>query len=181
MHHPDIKGKTEFAFKCGGTSYYRFVEEYKIPAGRYKWIYAYLREVDLRMSLDTLNAYLDELSKNLSGKKGSIDIEKAIITIHKMRTRTALAFEPEGVRKLASVVYFDETEDLSGFDMKHGEAKINKWKKYNTLDFFLTRPIEELLHLKGISQTSLEEYIRTTEEIIEALTSEQPSPSQENT
>lgn len=181
LKHPDFKGKTEFAFKCGGTSYYRFIEEVSFPAGRYKWVYAFLREVDMRMSLATTNAYLDELSACLNGKKGKIDVENAIITIHKMRTRLALAFEPESVRRLASVVYFDESEDLSGYNMKHGKAKIERWKKYNTLDFFLTRPIAELLHLKDISLASLEEYIQTTEEIIKELTLEPQSPSPENT
>lgn len=97
-----------------------------------------------------------------------------------METRVNLAFEPDTVRRLASVVYFDAAEDLSTFDMKYGEKKVEFWKKNNVTDFFLTRPISELLGLEGISITSLEEYLRTSTSIIEELTSELPPQLSEN-
>lgn len=152
-----------------------------MPAGRYKWLYGYLREVDLRMSLEVLNKYIEEIEKSLNGgKKGVVDLGNAFILLSKLKTRTKLAFEPDGVRKLASVVYFDSSEDLSGFSQAYGEKKVLLWKKHNFLDFFLTRPMCELLKLKNSSIEVLEEYIKTAELIIQDLTLEPSNQLQES-
>lgn len=180
IHHPDIIEQIEPAFKAGGRQYYRFKEEYRMPAGRYKYVYAAIREVDLRMDLNTLKQIFSELKKCLDGSKKTIDLEKAWRLILNGESRTSLAFEPEGVKRLAAVTYFDEPEDLSTYDHKHGLSKIDFWDRHNCVDFFLTRPIGELLQLSGISLTSLEEYIQETTLLIQDLNSGLQSLSAEN-
>lgn len=180
IHHPDLVDAVEPAFKVGTTQYYRFKDDYRMPVGRYKYVHAFLREVDLRMDLATLKAYVSELKNCLNGAKKVIDIEGAWKIVFSLETRTELAFEPETVKRLASVTYFDETEDLSTYDRKHAKDKINKWNKSKSLDFFLTRPISDLLGLSGISITSLEDYLTTSTEIIKNLAYVPPKQSQEN-
>lgn len=181
LSHPDVKHKIEVAFKVKGRTYYRFIHERDIPAGRYKYIYAFIREVDLMMSLDTLKKFVSEFKKTLNGgDKKVISIENMWRLILNLETRTELAFEPAGVEKLASVVYFDDTEDLSTYNRKHCADKIKYWKDNNVLDFFLTKPIGELLGLKDTSITSLEAYIREAQETLKDLTFEAQIPSLEN-
>lgn len=180
VHHPDNVNLVEVAFKVKGKTYYRYTDDFRMPVGRYKYVYAFHKEVEMRMSLGTLKAYVDELKRCISGEKKVVDLEGVWRVIFNMETRVNLAFEPDTVRRLASVVYFDATEDLSTFDMKYGEKKVEFWKKNNVTDFFLTRPISELLGLEGISITSLEEYLRTSTSIIEELTSELPHQLSEN-
>jgi hypothetical protein len=96
-----------------------------------------------------------------------------------LKSRLSLAFEPASVQRLASVLFFDETEDLRSYDRKYGQEKIDFWEKNNVLDFFLTMPIVELLGLKNISQTSLEEYIQEAQLILQDLTLDLQSPSLE--
>jgi len=174
IHHPDLADKVEFAFEAGPMfgkrKYYRAKEDFRLPYGRYKYIDAFLYEVELRMDLKKLEQYMDILEKNLDGSKGNISIAKAFEVIWAIRSRCKLAFEPETVKRLASVTYFDETEDLSDFDMEYGAEKVKFWEKHGCYAFFLTSPIEELLNLKGTSVESLQTYIRQAQAVLKDLT-----------
>jgi hypothetical protein len=180
--HEDVKHLIEVAFKAGGKKYYRFKEEKLISVGRYKYIYQYLKEADLRMNIETLQNYVKDF-KNLlngSGPKKIIEIGELWKLVLNLESRVSLAFEPAMVERLASVVYFDETEDLSTYDKKHGQRKIDFWNKNNVVDFFLTKPIGELFGLKDISITSLEDYITQAQQIIQDLTLDQQNQSTAN-
>lgn len=182
LKHPEIANLIEEAFKAGGKTYYRFKEEKLIPAGRYKYIYAYLKEVDLRMNLETLQNYVKDF-KNLlngSGPKKIIQIGELWKLILNLESRLALAFEPATVERLASVIYFDDTEDLSTYDKKYGIKKVEIWNKHLKHDFFLTKPMGELLGLKDISTESLEDYIQQATQIIQDLTIDQQKLSLAN-
>lgn len=172
IHHPDLAPKIEKAFKSGSVQYYRFIDDHQIPAGRYKYIYAALKEADLRMTLETLQSYVHEIKKVLNGgeKKNMVSMEQLWRITLNLENRIALAFEPASVKRLAAVLYFDETEDLKTYDKKHGLYKVEYWDKNGTLDFFLTRPIVELFGLRNISVTSLTEYIQKSEDVIRDLT-----------
>jgi hypothetical protein len=169
IHHPDIAPNIEIAFECGGVKYYRFKEgEFKIPVGRHKFVEAYLHQAEMRMDVDTLNRYLDEIDKNLDVGK----LSKVAVASYAIRSRAKMGFEPETIERLASVVYFDDTEDLTDYKPEYGTHKIDLWKKKDFLGFFLTRPIDELYGLKGISEESLKNYIQQIEvskKIIEDL------------
>lgn len=187
LRHPDLQDKIEFAFECGPAlnkrKFYRMkadegeTNDFRLPTGRYKWIDAILSEVNLRMTVDTLTAYLNELEKQLDGGSGRINLGKAFQIIYAMRTRTNLGFDPQLVKRLASIVYFDETEDLSDYDKAYCDKKIEFWEKHDCYDFFLTRPIAELCNLNGVSVTGLKTYIQTAEQIIKDLTLGQENPS----
>lgn len=178
IYHEDIKEQIELAFESGGVKYYRFKDEFRMPAGRYKYIYAYLKETELRMTHEKLKEYVDELTKCLDGSKKVIDIEGAWKVVFALKGRANLAFEPESVRRLASVCYFDSKEDLSTYDQDHNQKKIDSWIKNKCLDFFLTRPISELFGLTNISVTSLEEYLKDSEMILTDLALGLPRQSQ---
>lgn len=180
--HEDVRHKIEKAFKSGNVQYYKFIDDHQIPAGRYKYIYAALKEADMRMDLQTLQAYVTEIERILNGgdKKNNINIgDLWKITIN-LKTRLALAFEPASIKRLAAVIYFDDSEDLSTYSSKHGLRKVEHWERNNTMDFFLTQPIVQLFGLSGFSLTSLEAYIQQTSEIIKDLTFDPQTASSEN-
>jgi hypothetical protein len=174
IYHPDMQESIEFAFEAGPAfrkvKYYRAKKDIQLPVGRYKWIDARLYEAELRMNINTLNAYMDTLEKYLGGSTGAVVLSKAFEVIWAIRTRLNLAFEPETIERLAAVVFFDETEILNDFDEAYGEKKIKFWKEHNVNTFFLTTPISELLNLIDISETSLREYIRNSQEVLKDLT-----------
>lgn len=180
IYHPDIADQIELAFEAGGKKFYRFADQYKMPTGRYKYIVAATREVDMRMSIELLKEYMSNLKACLKGEKGKVDLETAWKTIFNIETRISLAFEPDTVKKLASIVYFTDNEILTTWDkVKDGSEKVKFWDKYNCLDFFLTRPISELLRLSDSSLTSLETYLSQVYPILEELNSLPPTQSSE--
>lgn len=182
LNHIDIKHKVEFVFQVKSKKYYRFIEDHQIPVGRYKYIYAALKEVDLRMSIDTLKSFVAEMKKILDGgmKKNLVSMEQMWKLVFNLETRISVPFEPGTVRKLASILFFDETEDLRTFNQKYGDDKVKFWMDNNVMDFFLTMPIVELLGLKNISLASLEEYIQGHSELIKNLTRDQQTQSSES-
>lgn len=181
-HHPDVAHQVEEAFMAGGIQYYRFKNEYQMPTGRYKWVMNYLHEVDLRMSLETMRAYMQNLRNLLNGgKRGIIDITEISKIIISIESRLNLAFEPETVKRLASVTYFDDMEALDGYDMEYNRKKRQIWEESGTLDFFLTNPIAELLNLNNFSPEALQEYMKETVEILENPIFDPLRQQQENT
>jgi hypothetical protein len=181
IHHNDVKDAIEFAFECDGVKYYRFKDERQIPFGRYMHIDAFLKEHEIRMSLPVLQGYIDALDESLIIRNGEIDLGKAKVIIHKMRTRTNLAFTVDTVERLASVIYFDEHESLKGYDPDHGVKKIKSWKEDKKVpDFFLQSPINELLGLQNTSEIYLLNFIQTQEQILKDLTSTAPTLSEDN-
>lgn len=182
VYHPSLEGQTEVAFEVNLIKFYRFKEEYRHPTGRYKYVYKYIKEHELAMTRETLAEYVKHLKVCLNGgsKGQSINIGEAWRLLHNMDTRIALPFDPENIKRLASVVYFTDSEDLSTFDAEEGQRKIRIWEENNVHDFFLTRPIAELLHLNNSSIISLEEYLKTASGILKELTLEPQTQLSEN-
>lgn len=184
MNHPEVKPNVEFAFEAGPLlrkrKFYRMVKDFQMPTGRYKWVDAFLNEAELRMDLNTLNGYIDEIEKQIDGSKGVINLSKAHQVLWAIRSRSKLAFEPATIKRLASVVFFDESEDLSTYDKEYCDNKIKFWDQYGCYDFFLTTPIKELLQLPDGSEMYLKNYILQAELILKdlkGLTSEPENPS----
>lgn len=173
MHHPDIAPQVEFAFECKGKNYYRMSHEFRLPTGRYKFLDAYLTEHELRMTPKMFHDYLDKIDNQVN--RG--ELAKIAVTSYNMRTHANLLFVPDTIRKLAAVIYFDETEDLRDYNPDYGQKKIKDWDEDGKYAFFLTRPIVELLNLEGISVTSLQTYIQSAEETIKELTIDPSKPS----
>lgn len=182
IRHEDYAPLIEKAFKSGTVQYYKFIDDKNLPAGRYKYVYAALKEADLRMTLETLQEFIKIIKTNLEGgiKKQSISMETIWRAVINMESRIALGFEPASVKRLASIIYFDETEDLTTYNRMHGLKKCEHWERNHTIDFFLTKPIVELFGLSGISITSLEGYIQEREEIIQLLTEDLRTLSSES-
>lgn len=174
IHHPDLEGQTELAFEAGLKKFYRFKEDFRMPTGRYKYVYKRFKEHDLRMTREILLKYLDLLEKILSGgEKGkAVNLFNISKTVYDMRSWTKLPFEPGAIKRLASVVFFTDDEDLSTFDEKDGQAKIDWWEANCVHDFFSTAPIGDLLNLSDTYRESLQEYLSEMQEIAKALTSD---------
>ncbi len=180
--HPEFAPAVEEAFTCGGRRFYRFVDEYRMPAGRYKYYYAFLREIEMHMSLDKLKEYVTAFKNILNGanQKRGIQMGDLWKLVWNLDTIIALDFDPQTVRNLACAAYFDESEDLTTFDMKYGQEKLKLWEAHNLQDFFLTKPISELLGVKDLSIASLEDFLSEREAILKELDSDLQTVLREN-
>lgn len=172
VYHPDFRDKVEPAFTSRGVQYYRMKKGTQVPYGRYKRMQEFFLEYDLRMKKETFDAFVDDTLKHLSGGTGTVRIDKAVENLLKMKARAALAFAPDQAYNLATIEYFDDTENLYGYDEDHNRKKKKAWVEDKKIDFFYMRPLDELLGLSGYSEADLSAYIQASSEIIESLTSD---------
>ncbi len=171
LHHPKLHGKVEYAFTALGTKYYNFKADTEARYGRYVVLQAYLQEYNLRSSLDLLVESYEKIEKWLNPevtaeKTGTLQIGKTLELVAMMKQRAKIGFEPDTVYRLASCLFFDETEILSEFDLKYNEAKIARWKEANVTDFFFNKLFQESTRLKVTSKTDLENYLRKYPELV---------------
>jgi hypothetical protein len=68
--------------------------------------------------------------------------------------------------RLASIVFFDKTENPVDYDFKYGNEKIEHWKKHNTMDVFFSKvPIQRLLPFLKDLEMNLEIYSVVVEQL----------------
>lgn len=169
IHHSIFSGQIEEAFKSKqGIQYYRFAKEITMPYGRYQMVQTYFLEYELRLSYKLFKQYIQTIKDFVNVGK----LDKILETTLKMEARGELAFSPDQAYNLASIVYFDETEDLYKYDMAYNKKKIAHWKEDGDLGFFFTSPLDELLGLKNFSEQDLADYIKVADQILTDLTSD---------
>lgn len=172
LHNPRMYGKTEFAFEARGTKYYNFKADSEARYGRYIILQAFLQEYNLRMDLDYLKGNIKQMQSwlnpglNSDGSVTPIRIDKCNELLSIMEQRANIAFEPDTVYRLASCLFFDETEVLTVYDKKHNDEKIARWKEANVTDFFFNKLFIESTRLKVTSKTDLENFLRQAPELL---------------
>jgi hypothetical protein len=171
VYHPDLKAKVEPAFRSNGIQYYRYLKDVDMFWGRYMFMNTFLYEQNLRITLPMLEKYLDSIEKTLNGNtKGVIELGKVFQIIGQIKSRCALAFETETTYRLASVLYFDDTEDLWKYDKAYNDKKIAAWREAKMVDFFYQKPMTEFLNLSDSSPADLVIFMERQKEILESLT-----------
>lgn len=138
------KYKVEPAFTLGGVDYFQFANQDEVPTGRQFAALAVYNEMDMRVDREYLLLHTKAFDKVLSGSK--IEIKYLIQMNENLKDRLDLMVVPDFIYKLASVVFFDESESPYKYDFEYNEKKIKKWKEApGTLDFFLQTPLKDLV------------------------------------
>jgi len=85
-----------------------------------------------------------------------------------LKERIELMAMPEYIYKLASVIFFDETESLYSYDYDYNKQKIEKWKAAGgTLDFFSRTPLAELVPSLNMPDNDIQTYLTVTKMVAE--------------
>ncbi len=180
VKHPDFIDAVEPAFKVGEVQYYRFKSEVRMPWSRYTIMQTLLSAQDLRMDHELLAGFIQVMRKAINiSAKGTIDLTTLIRTIDAMDSRMCFQFEVNTTYALASVMYFDDTEDMYHYDKAHNEKKVKTWMEAKVVDFFYTRPMGELLGLSNTSPQDLVAFMDQQRELLAVLNepiSETPKP-----
>lgn len=151
----DDKYRIVEAFKLGGTAYYMFDNTAEVPTGRMLASLAIYNEMEMRCDREYLDLHTRAMEKLLSDPKKINVMYIAQLNIN-LKERLELMPLPDFVYKLASVIFFDETESPYSYDFVYNKTKIEKWKESpETLDFFLSRLATELIpSLKPVTGNS---------------------------
>jgi hypothetical protein len=141
----DNKYKVIEAFQLGGTTYYMFDQTAEVPTGRMLAALAVYTEMEMKVDKAYLELHTKAMEKLLSDPKKINVMYIAQLNLN-LKERLELMPLPDFVYKLASVIFFDETESPYSYSFDYNAKKIEQWKKSgDTLDFFLSRLSNELI------------------------------------
>ena len=158
------KYRIEYAFTCGGTKYYRFADITNLPYERGLMAMHTYNEVQIRCDRAFLVRYADTIDKLLHEQK--IDIFKIQKLNEVLKQRLTLVAETDLMYKLASIVYFDKSENPAVYEPAYAEKKIAKWRKDKGVhDFFMQKPLLELMPFSQSANTDLDIYSEMLQEV----------------
>lgn len=152
------------AFRHGGKVYYHFTDSFKVPAGRAICALAIYEELRMRCTVDYLKKHIaaTEILLNPTDKK--IKLTELALINNNLKERLNLAPFPDHIYKLASVIFFDETESPFSYDFDYNRKKIERWKEDpEILGFFLTMQFNDLMPFGNMSKERVGSYFKTTE------------------
>lgn len=179
--HTKPEHNIQLAFEYGGIDYFHFPDVFNIPCMRAMSAIQFYEEMRMRMTKDFLLQDLSAHSKlnesirmHTSGKTGAIDLEAAHkllrdsdTLIQQKKERLEWIAEPETIYNLASIVYFDSTEDPYKYDRQHGLEKIKIWKesKNEMLGFFLQQPMSNYMPYFKELNHDFRDYLKVVEDL----------------
>jgi hypothetical protein len=150
------------AFRHKGKVYYNFTDSYKMPAGRAMCALAIYEELRMRCTVDYLRKHIEATEVILNPQNGKIKLTKLAQINANLKERLNLAPFPDHIYKLASVVFFDETESPYSYDFDYNQKKIAEWKKDGELlYFFLNMPFSDLMQFGKLSKEHATSYFNT--------------------
>ena len=158
------KYRIEYAFTCGGTKYYRFADITNLPYERGLMALVAYNEVEMRCSREFLIKYQGAVDKLLHDQK--IDIFKIQQLNEILKQRLQLPTDVDLLYKLASICFFDKSENPAVYEPAYAEKKIAKWRKDKGVrDFFMQTPLLELIPFLGSVDTDLDTFSEFQKEI----------------
>ncbi len=145
------------AFTSDGVDYYKFETGYNSYYERYMAGMDRINEIEQRVDakyLDTFQKLLDEYLK-----KG--DLVNCVIANNNLRERRQYIFNVRLLYNLASVWFFDKSENCYTYDYEYAEKKIARWMKdKDLLAFFLQTELMKFMPLPDTVKENLEIYLK---------------------
>lgn len=152
------------AFRHAGKVYYQFTDNFKMPAGRAIASMAIYGELKMRCTDDYLRKHIEATETILNAGSGKIRLTQLAQINANLKERLNLAPFPDHIYKLASVIFFDETESPYGYDFAYNQKKIAEWKRDgDLLYFFLSVPFKDLMPFGTLSKEHAANYFNQTE------------------
>ena len=163
----DEKYKVIPAFAIGGTDYWMFESSNEVPTGRFFAAMGVYTEMEMNADKEYLTAHCRAMEKILSDPK-KIALTYIMQLNVNLKERLDLMPMPEYIYKLASVIFFDETESPYSYDYDYNKLKIEKWKAAGgTLDFFSRTPLKEVVPSLNMPNADFQTYSSLTKLISE--------------
>lgn len=163
---PNFIAQSEFAFECGGIKYYKLTDFNNTPPMRAMKTAVFFEEMRFKISGEYLDWHIDAVDKLLSQKELNLQTVIKIKQLNdQMKQRREIAIDKEQIYKVSSVVFFDESEDLTDYDFEYNGRKIKNWKENGADTFFLHKPVTELFPILSATDVNLGRYFQTVEEL----------------
>jgi hypothetical protein len=160
----------EYAFTVGGIDYYQHTDEMNMPYRRALKALTFYKELDMKCDRLYLESHIKAMETLFAGKKiGFEEMAKMKRLNDQLRERVQWVLVDDHVYKVASVRFFDRTENPNDYDYKYNDKKIAHWKEHEPAkDFFLREPILRLVPFLRSAPIDLESYSTVVEELTRA-------------
>lgn len=137
----------EYAFTCGGIDYYQHSDEMNMPFRRALKALTFYKELDMNCDRLYLESHIRAMDNLFSGKKIGLDELARMKRLNEqLKERVQWVLIDDHVYKIASVRFFDRSENPNDYDYRYNEKKIAHWKQHEGAnDFFLREPIARLV------------------------------------
>lgn len=157
FHQVENKVLPILAFEQGGHKYYQFENVFDTTAGRGIHALVVYEEFQMRCDREYLLKHVKAI--DILFNQNPIKLTE-IIEIHKnLKERLDLAPFPDYIYKLASILFFDETENPYNYDYKYNQEKIARWKADDDMLPFLVKvPLKSLMSFSESAQPNLKTY-----------------------
>lgn len=160
------KFKIILAFEHGGHKYYQFENAFDMSTGRGINALTFLEEFNMRVNRDYLEKHIKAIELLLIGPK--IQIAEIGIIHRNLKERLDLAPFPDHIYKLASVLFFDETESPFSYDTIYNRKKIAGWRgDPDMLPFLVRVPLRDLMGFSSIPDENLKTFFSVAEAVNE--------------
>jgi hypothetical protein len=154
------------AFVHEKTRYLMYENPTDVPTARMLAAQGVYLEMEMRCDKEYLEDHCRAVDKILNENKKGINVTYLAQLNMNLRERINLMPLPDFVFKLASVIFFDESESEISYDWAYNEKKIAKWKQDpQLLDFFLNRLATELIPSLKPAAKSTNMYFQVAEKI----------------
>jgi hypothetical protein len=142
-----------------------FDDIFSIPSIRGLQALDYYEEFNMRCTKDYLTKWTESAEKILSDNKKIKLIDLATLVKH-LQERLKMIPVSDHIYKIASVIFFDDTENPYNFDREYNRKKIELWKKDpEVLSFFLQTPLRDLIPYLDSQGASLHTYSGIVKEL----------------
>jgi hypothetical protein len=165
-HFPGLKSehRIKLAFTFGGVDYFEMENPDDLLTGRALAAVNFYTELSMKCTREFLIAHTKAVHGIVRNPK-VIDIPQLDKLNTQLMERLEMILDTETPYKVASVIYFDESEDPYSFDYQYAFKKIEKWKKGGLESFFLTTPASKLIPPSLLSEEVLKTFMKVTQEI----------------
>lgn len=165
IHRLDQKYRVVVAFELDGIKYFMFDNQFEVPADRQMAALAIYEEMNMRCTAEYLKMHTRAMDKIMSDPK-KVNLSLILQLNLNLKERLDLMPLPDFVYKLASVVFFDESESPYSYDYEYAEKKIAKWKTSGgTYDFFSRTALKDLIPSLTIADASTPMYFQVANQI----------------
>jgi hypothetical protein len=161
----DSKYKIILAFEHNRKKYYQFENAFDMSTGRGLQAMTIYEEFSMRVDKSYLEKHVKAIEILINDPKG-IRIG-TISEIHaNLRERINLAPYPDHIYKLASVMFFDETESPFSYDGAYNVRKIAEWRAdEEMLPFLVKVPLNQLMPFTDTVSENLKTYFKVSEAV----------------
>lgn len=153
------------AFTCGGVDYYKFKDINNLMSGRAFAALDFFEELSMKCTREYLQAHCKLMKEQLDGANGEINLGILGKHVMQLQERLDMILDPDIILKIASVVYFDSTEQPWAYDFRYNYEKIAKWKAEKIDGFFLKTAFRDLLPGLTLSDKDFQNYTKVAHQM----------------